>query len=402
MMNFSKTKNLIAIGLFMSLIASNAAAQGNKDDRSGFFYGNTETDVSTETATSTGDVEENSKIRNASDNDEAARDEYTQADNTMASQAQPGQKTAKDWKQVEADLEKDEADLKNSIYDTAEPYEEALIETSHPYLLPHLFTTPTAYSLNSYDIRFGGQGNIHHTIATQTGKEFKASVAVGLGGVVELGYQLDEYNTSEKYADKIMMGYFKMQILKESQYIPAMAISAGKNMRDNFWFENLEEKQVNYQMERSAYDIVFSKRHKIGGYMFTFHPGVQIIRDELLSYNGLKTVPKDKFAEKRTKVNPRIGLSWQARPKTLFMYELKLQNPTKLNNMVNSGIGNSKAIESNLGARYYLRNWLCMDAGIRYFYNFDEQDDEMKLHANFVGLVPMVSLYTRVENFFKD
>ena len=32
----------------------------------------------------------------------------------------------------------------------------------------------------------------------------------------------------------------------------------------------------------------------------------------------------------------------------------------------------------------------------------DTEEDEMKLHANFVGVVPLNTLYTRIENIFKN
>src|SRR4051812_21847873 len=63
------------------------------------------------------------------------------------------------------DYGKVEKDLNATESENAPAGEEAVIETSHPYLLPRLFTLPTAYSLKSYEVRFGGQGNIQSTLA---------------------------------------------------------------------------------------------------------------------------------------------------------------------------------------------------------------------------------------------
>jgi hypothetical protein len=59
-------------------------------------------------------------------------------------------------------------------------------------------------------------------------------------------------------------------------------------------------------------------------------------------------------------------------------------------------------MENNLGIRYYIRNWLCIDSGIRHFYNLDTKNDEMKLHANFVGVIPLATVYDRVQNYLRN
>jgi len=287
-----------------------------------------------------------------------------------------------------------EAELTQTSRDTNPKGEEAVIETSHPYLLPRLFTIPTAYSLQSYEVRFGGQGNIHSTVADLNTEGIKGSASIGLGGIMELGYQLDEYYTVENSADKILMGYFKLSLLKESRLIPAMSISAAKNLRTGFHALN----SFDYQMDEDLYEVVFSKAFHVGSSIVTVHPGAQIIRDEVTSVRQLPA-----FQEKLqgTKFNPRLGISWQSRPKTLFMYELKMLNPTEVSRFAENGIHTNRAVENNLGIRYYLRNWLCMDSGIRHYYNIDKKDDEMRLHANFVGVVPMASFYDRISSYFK-
>ena len=272
--------------------------------------------------------------------------------------------------------------------------EEAVIETSHPYLLPRLFTLPTAYSLQSYELRFGGQGNIHSTLANMNTEAMKASISMGFGGIMELGYQLDEYYTVQDVGDKILMGYFKLSLLKESKFLPAMAISASKNLRDGFHATD----SYSYHMNEDMYEAVMSKAFHLGDNVVTFHPGVQLIRDEVTSINGLPELGK---SLQTTKVNPRLGVSWQSRPKTLFMYEFKLLNPTDVSTLAEGRIGTHAALENNLGIRYYIRNWLCIDSGIRHYYDTVKKDDEMKLHANFVGVIPLASVYDRVQNYFK-
>lgn len=270
--------------------------------------------------------------------------------------------------------------------------EAAVIETSKPYLLPRLFTIPTAYALQSYEVRFGGQGNIHSSMANLNKDGLKGSASIGLGGIMELGYQLDEYYTVENVSDKILMGYFKLNLLKESKWIPAASLSASKNLRSTFRTDTYV-----YEMDQDMYEVVLSKAFRAGGNMVSFHPGVQIIRDEVTGVRDLAALEEPHQA---TKVNPRLGISWQTRPKTLFMYELKMLNPTVVSALA-EGIETHTAVENNLGIRYYIRNWLCIDSGIRHYYDTESGDDEMKLHANFVGVVPLAEIYERVGNYFK-
>ena len=271
---------------------------------------------------------------------------------------------------------------------------EATIETSHPYLLPRLFTLPTAYSLKSYELRFGGQGNIHSTLANMNTDAMRASLSLGLGGIVEIGYQLDEYYTVQDISDKILMGYFKLSLLSESKYLPAVSISASKNLRETFHTTD----QFNYSMNEDMYEAVVSKSFHIGDNMISVHPGVQVIRDAVTRINSETDLEKPLQI---TKVNPRLGISWQSHPKTIFMYEFKYLNPTNISDLKKNVLGTEEAMENNLGIRYYIRNWLCMDTGIRHFYNIQTQDDEMKLHANFVGVIPLETVYTRVQNYFR-
>jgi hypothetical protein len=151
-------------------------------------------------------------------------------------------------------------------------------------------------------------------------------------------------------------------------------------------------------MDEDLYEVVLSKAFRIGNSMVTFHPGVQIIRDEVTSIEGQAAL-SETYAN--TKVNPRLGVSWQSRPKTLFMYELKMLHPTDVAALGSGGIRTDVAVENNLGLRYYLRNWLCIDSGIRHYYDIDKKTDEMKLHANFVGVIPLATVYDRISNHFK-
>lgn len=297
-------------------------------------------------------------------------------------------------KRKAADYAGTEKDLAAASDEAAPGAEEAVIETSRPYLLPRLFTLPTAYSLQSYEIRFGGQGNIHQTLANMDNQGIKASASIGLGGIMELGYQLDEYYTVEDISDKILMGYFKLTLLKEGRFLPAASISASKNLRSGFHAQD----SYDYEMDQDMYEVVLSKAFRFGDNLVSFHPGAQVIRDEVTSVGG---GPRLAEPYQATKFNPRLGISWQSRPKTLFMYEFKMLNPTSVASLRAGSIETHSAMENNLGIRYYIRNWLCIDSGIRHYYDMETQDDEMKLHANFVGVVPLATLYDRVENYLK-
>ncbi len=298
------------------------------------------------------------------------------------------------------DYEGAEKDLNSASQEADARGEEAMIETSHPYLLPRLFTMPTAYSLQSYELRFGGQGNLQTTLANMNTDGIKGSVSIGLGGIMELGYQLDEYYTVQDISDKILMGYFKLGLLRESQYMPAMSISASKNLRSGFHTLPTPSvaSSIRYDMDEDMYEVVLSKAFQIGGNMISVHPGVQVLRDQV---NSIEGQPALSAPLKTTKANPWLGLSWQTRPKTLFMYEFKLLSPTDVSQLAAGGIKTHQAMENNLGIRYYLRNWLCIDSGIRHYYDFEKHDDDMRIHANFVGVVPLATVYDRVGNYFK-
>ncbi len=286
-----------------------------------------------------------------------------------------------------------EKDLETTTQETSATGKEALIETSHPYLLPRLFTIPTAYSLQSYEVRFGGQGNIHTIVSNMNTENMKGSLSLGLGGIIELGYQLDEYYTVQDISDKMLMGYFKLGMLRESEYLPAASISASKNLRSTFH----TPKSHTYLMDEDQYELVLSKAFHMGNSLVSFHPGVQLIRDRVSSIDGIELAELNRA----TKYNPRLGISWQSRPKLLFMYEFKSLHPTDISQLSATRFETHQAVENNLGVRYYIRNWLCIDSGIRHYYDTKTYEDEMKIHANFVGVIPMATVYDRVQNYFK-
>ncbi len=276
--------------------------------------------------------------------------------------------------------------------------EVAVIKTSKQYQIPTLFTVPTAYALQPWGFRFGGEGNIHSTIADFDSDKLHISAALGLGGVVELGYQLEEYHTVNNSSDNMVRGLMKLSILKEAKFRPALAISAGQNLRENFE----DASGVKYVMERRAFDIVTSKSFKIGHQYFGIHPGVSILWDDVKEVNGQNTTnSSDGTRYEDQKINYRLGVSWQSQPKVMYMYEAKYFSLAKMEDLETVGIQKNPAIENNIGVRYYIRNWLCMDAGIRYLYDLEEGDDDMKLHANFVGVVPLNTVFQRVENLIR-
>ncbi|MBF0432697.1 MAG: hypothetical protein HQK83_15545 [Fibrobacteria bacterium] len=293
-------------------------------------------------------------------------------------------------------MEAVEQDLANSIeFKHAEKGDPPVIQKTEALPLPRLFTVPTAYALKSYELRFGGEGNIHSTLANMNTAGLHASIAIGLGNVVELGYQLGEYHTVGRKPDNIMMGLLKLAILKESQYFPAVSISAGQNLKENFSHDGA----VDYRMARNAYDLVMSKSFDIKGTRVSVHPGLEIHDDRIKKIDG--EAPSNKEDFQKHKFNYRMGLSWQTKPNTVFMYESKLLDISNVDDLTGVGFTHHNALENNLGVRYYIRNWLCMDAGIRYMYDLDTSEDDMKLHANFVGVVPLNTMYVRLENIFK-
>lgn len=108
------------------------------------------------------------------------------------------------------------------------------IQTSKKHKLPRLMTLQTSKVLDSYSIGFAGSGNIYKAIKDFNSEELRGAMYMGLGDVAELGFDVSEFSTSEEQKEKMMRGHIKLQLVKESTMIPAMSLSYGSNLKNDF------------------------------------------------------------------------------------------------------------------------------------------------------------------------
>lgn len=264
-----------------------------------------------------------------------------------------------------------------------------MMTTSKLHKQPTLMTIHTAEIIEAYGLGFSGSGNIHKTISNATKNPLGGSIVLGLGGISELGYSLaDVYTTNEMQRNS--QGHFKIQ-LKEEGTLPAASIYFGSTINNNFEDENTNP----YKLDRNVYNIMFSQTYGLGRYDISVHGNVQYLQDDFLftTAEGLDNEQsKGNFA-------PQLGITWQSEKDYAFMTEFKLVHLLDNENLAVSQTPEyTEAYEGNIGARYFFRNWIFMDAGVKTVYNKETKDVNSEIHANLTGVIPLNSLYHRVIN----
>jgi hypothetical protein len=301
--------------------------------------------------------------------------------------------TETNFKEIEKDLENSKSKVTpvaTMIPNSAPSVAVAnMMTTSQLHKQPTLMTMHTAEIIEAYGLGFSGSGNIHKTISNATKHPLGGSIVLGLGGISELGYSLaDVYTTNEMQRNS--QGHFKIQ-LKEEGSLPSAAIYFGSTINNNFEDENTNP----YKLDRNVYNLMLSQSFKIKSYSISLHGNLQYLQDDFKF-----TSIDDKDNEKSTgNFAPQLGITWQKEKDYAFMTEFKLVHLLDNSNLaISQNPKYTEAFEGNIGARYFFRNWIFMDAGVKTLYNMTTEDMNSEIHANLTGVIPLNSLYHRVIN----
>ncbi len=266
--------------------------------------------------------------------------------------------------------------------------EMAMIHTSKKHKPSRLISMKTANVLESYGLGFSGSGNIHKILKSFTKDGIQGSFGVGLGDVIELGYELTEMQIVGGEVQSLDEGHIKLQILNESAWTPSFSVAFSSNINSEF----VSPDEGVFKMERSRYQLLFSKSFTVSSVDFSVHPSLEIISDEVTSGEG----------NAKTRFNPQLGLTWNKSEETMFILESRLLEVSDFSKVGNGDVKYENALENNLAIRFHFRNWLMMDAGIRYLNNLDTGKDITRIHANFTGVIPMKSLGQRIYSWLEE
>lgn len=264
------------------------------------------------------------------------------------------------------------------------------IQTSRPHNLPRLLTLQTAEVLESYGIAFAGGGNIHSALK---GDEnfLRGSLYVGLGGVAELGYEQEAIPLAGEKELKRMRGHIKIQPIQEGRFVPALAVSYGASLspEDGLYDEGRE-------LDRSLWALGLSKSFDLGTTSVTVHPGVAVQQDKL----GATDDPENAKPLQKRRVDGQLGVTWQSNAETMFLLEARSLSVLDRTDLSAGRLDYQNAVQGNLGVRFYLRNWVFMDAGVLNMYNIDRDEWNNGIHANITGVIPVKSLSERISGWF--
>lgn len=280
--------------------------------------------------------------------------------------------------------------------------EAMMIQTSKPQELPRLVSMHTAHILDSYSLGFAGSGNIHTSLSNFGRDNLQGSIAIGLGGVTELGYELDEIHMVGEKPVKKTQGDIKLQLLKEGKYVPAITIGFGSTLNYNFAVPTENIEQDAYKMTRYNYNLMMSKGFEIAGWQFSVHPGVHMLSDNLQEYTNASNNEITKFNNLQSQVpNFLLGFTWQKNDRTMFILEGKTLKALDQEQLVNGTLDYQDAVQGNLAVRNYIRNWLFVDAGIRSYKELETNTPvNTEIHANITGSIPLKSVANRITSWW--
>lgn len=267
--------------------------------------------------------------------------------------------------------------------------EEAMIVTSKPHRLPRLMTIQTSEVLESYAIGFAGSGNMH-SIMKGSRDAMNGAIYLGLGDVAELGYDMEEIHLEGGISDKRMKGHIKIQPVSEGRYVPAVAVTYGANIADEIEVGH----DTPFGLSRQSWMVGASKSFQIGNYKVSLHPAATF------QYDRITKVADSSLGENSPSgknVGYQLGATWQTTDNTMFLLESRSVS------ILDTSITTESAepsyhtgFENNLGVRFYLRNWLFIDAGILSMYDVEKSTWDTGIHANITGLIPLKSVGERI------
>lgn len=267
-----------------------------------------------------------------------------------------------------------------------------VMQTSRPHIQPQLMTLQTAQVLESYGLGFSGSGNIHNTLANWNKYPLRGSIILGLGDVLELGYGMHEFRTTnQERPERLMKGHLKIQLLNaENPMSPKVAFSYGQNLEEDF--KSADGKD--YTLERMQGELLATWSAGNQETNISFHPGLQFSQDNITKIGDEKQKGLSKMS-----INPQLGVTWQTKEKIVYMLEGRLHNILKDSSFsLKTKPSYETAIDANLGARFFFKNWIFMDAGLRYSYLTEQKVGKPEIHANFTGVIPLKTVFVRSKN----
>jgi hypothetical protein len=216
------------------------------------------------------------------------------------------------------------------------------------------------------------------------------AVYLGLGDVAELGYDMETIRLEGGEDDKRMKGHIKIQPVSEGKYMPAIAVTYGTNIDDNV--EIGSEKP--FGLNRQSWLLGASKSFQVGKYHVSFHPACSFQYDQLTRVGDTEFEKKSPDAKY---IGYQFGATWQTTENTMFILESRSVGILDTSiSLQNAQLQYKDGFENNLGVRFYLRNWLFIDAGILSLYDTNEETWNTGIHANITGLIPLKSVGERV------
>jgi hypothetical protein len=268
--------------------------------------------------------------------------------------------------------------------------DEDVIITSKPHRLPRLMTIQTSEVLESYAVGFAGSGNIHNIIKGSR-DAMNGAVYVGLGDVAELGYDMEILRLQDVGADKRMKGHIKIQPVSEGRFMPAIALTYGTNLDNNVEVGD----SIPFGLERQSFVLGASKSFAMGNHRISVHPGVTMNMDELTKIGDVKLKPSKNTAQF---LGAQFGATWQTVDNTMFIFESRTVPILNTEVNANQKMQYQYGFENNLGVRFYIRNWVFLDAGILTLYDSGSETWDPGIHANLTGLLPLKAIATRIFN----
>jgi hypothetical protein len=185
-----------------------------------------------------------------------------------------------------------------------------------------------------------------------------------------------------------MKGHIKLQPVSEGSTMPAFAITYGTNLSDDIEVGSSSP----FGMQRQSWLLGASKSLTIGKYFVSLHPGIGMNVDKISNVHGVASTN----ARTSQQMFGQLGATWQTAENTMFMFESKMVNILDTNITINQLQKYSYGYENNLGVRFYLRNWLFLDAGIVSLYEPRINNFDTGIHANISGLIPLKSVGERI------
>lgn len=279
-------------------------------------------------------------------------------------------------------------------YANTEDADEDMIITSKPHNMPRLMTLQTSEVLESYGLGFAGSGNVH-SIFKGSHDAMTGAIYLGLGDVAELGYDVEQLRMKEKVWDKRMNGHLKIKFLSEGKYLPSFGVTYGQNVAEEVEIGD----SIPFHLDRQSVLLSMGKSIQIGDYNLSVYPGVRLGLSQLTQYGEVAVPVKEQHAAKS--VGYQLGATWQSSEKILFMLESRQVQILDQDKAELGDLAYGMGFENNLGVRFYLRNWLFVDAGLLTTYDMNDDLWDTGIHANISGLIPLKSVTERLVNYFE-